>query len=164
MEHNTSFSVSLNQDNFQDSQGIVFLEKYGDIGKWLLPTITGLSAYFQGHHYIPLGIICLGLGQKYIVDTLKDLFPRPRPRPFYFGKISQEDLQSFPSSHTSGAFLSAGLSYGLYGLSNQTITLIALSALVGLSRVLSQKHWISDVTAGAALGFSAGWLCGRVFG
>lgn len=164
MEQNTSFSVSLNQDIFQDSQGIVCFEKYGDIGMWLLPTITGLSAYFQGHRYIPIGIACVGLGQKYLVDTLKHHFSRPRPRPMYFGKISKEDLQSFPSSHTSGAFLSAGLSYGLYGLSNQTITCIALSALVGLSRVLSQKHWISDVTAGAAVGFSAGWLCGKVFG
>ena len=150
--------------NFTDPVLITLLEKYGDVGCALLPTATALCAYFRGFCYIPVGILICGLAQKHFVDQLKHTFPRERPRPYYFGKRSKQDNQSFPSSHTAGAFLSVGLNYALYGLSIQTVTLIALSALVGASRVLSKKHWVSDVAAGAWIGFSAGWLAGKIFG
>lgn len=156
-------SLSSSPEGFQDPQAIALLEKFGDVGCFALPTIVGSLAYFKGYSYIPLGITILGLAQKCIVVALKASFPRERPRPFFYGKISKQDNESFPSSHTSGAFLSLGLSYGLYGLNTSTIPLVALSSLVGLSRILSKKHWPSDVFAGAAIGFSAGWLCGKVF-
>ena len=156
-------SLSSLQEDFQDPKPIVILEKYGDIGCWLLPSIVASMAYVQGYKFIPIGITVIGLAQKQLTTILKTACPKNRPRPFIYGKISKQDTESFPSSHAAGAFLSAGLSFGLYGFSSCTITYVALSALVGLSRVLSKKHWPSDVLAGAAIGFSAGALCGRIF-
>jgi membrane-associated phospholipid phosphatase len=151
------------QKDFGDSQPIVFLEKFGDIGCWILPSIVSSLAYFQGYRCIPAGIVIIGLAQKHFTTFLKSSCPKDRPRPFIYGKISKQDTESFPSSHTAGAFLSVGLSYALYDLNTYTITCFALSALVGLSRILSQKHWPSDVLAGAAIGFTCGALCGKVF-
>ncbi len=151
------------QEHFSDPQPIVFLEKFGDIGCWIMPSIIGSLAYFQGYRYIPVGTAVMGLAQKHLITALKSSFPKDRPRPYYYGKISKQDKESFPSSHSAGAFLSVGLSFGLYGFTTSTITCLALSSLVGLSRILSQKHWPSDVLAGAAIGFSVGALCGRVF-
>lgn len=160
--HNINSSSGF-QEDFQDPIAVVLLEKFGDIGCWSLPALAGSIAYLKGYSNIPVGITLLGLFQKCIVDALKAFAPRERPRPFLYGKVSKQDHESFPSSHAAGAFLSVGLSYRLHGFNTSTVALVALSSLVGLSRVLSKKHWPSDVLAGAALGFSAGALCGRVF-
>lgn len=62
---------------------------------------------------------------------------------------------SFPSGHTATAFMTATMlsreyghkspwvSYGSYGLATAT----------GLMRILNNRHWISDVMAGAAIGY-----------
>jgi undecaprenyl-diphosphatase len=105
----------------------------------------------------------MGLVQKHFLSFLKSSFPKERPRPFIYGKISKQDKESFPSSHSAGAFLSAGLSFGLFGFTTYTITCLALASLVGLSRIFSQKHWPSDVGAGAAIGFSVGAACSKIF-
>lgn len=62
---------------------------------------------------------------------------------------------SFPSGHTATAFMTAAMlsreyghkspwvSYGSYGLATAT----------GLMRIVNNRHWISDVMAGAAIGY-----------
>lgn len=151
-------------EDFDDAKPIKLLEKYGDMGCWLMPAFTASTAFFRGHRYIPIGVFILGLSQKTLVDKLKEVFPKKRPRQYYFGKTSWQDNASFPSSHTAGAFLAVGLSYSLHGATAGTITTIALASLVGLSRYLSQKHWISDISAGAAIGLSTGYLTAYIFG
>jgi membrane-associated phospholipid phosphatase len=150
-------------EDYNDPMPIKLLEKYGDISSWILPSTTAFAAFFRGHRYIPIGIAVLSLAQKALLVKLKEVFPKMRPRPYHFGKTSWQDNASFPSSHTAGAFLAVGLSYGLHGASVGTITTLALASLVGLSRYLSQKHWISDISAGAAIGASAGYLTAHLF-
>jgi undecaprenyl-diphosphatase len=58
---------------------------------------------------------------------------------------------SYPSGHTANAFAVAGsmaYSYGWKG----GIPAYATAALIGLSRVKEDRHWASDVVAGAFLG------------
>lgn len=61
------------------------------------------------------------------------------------------DHYSFPSGHTSSAFATAtSLSYS-YGW-RAGIPAYSMAALTGLSRIADNKHWASDVIAGAFLG------------
>lgn len=66
------------------------------------------------------------------------------------------DLYSFPSGHTASAFTASTLLYKEYGYRKKwTIILIYLPALVtGFTRILNNRHWFSDVLAGALIGFT----------
>ncbi|MFN3455622.1 MAG: phosphatase PAP2 family protein [Pseudobdellovibrio sp.] len=58
---------------------------------------------------------------------------------------------SFPSGHTSSAFATAtALSYA-YGW-KAGVPAFLLATSIGMARVVDNAHWLSDVTAGAALG------------
>ena len=64
---------------------------------------------------------------------------------------------SFPSSHTTAAFAAATV-FAVEYRNKPYIPIIAYSAatLVGLSRITENKHWATDVLAGAALGYLTG--------
>lgn len=75
---------------------------------------------------------------------------------------------SFPSSHTSTAFTAAGLTcihhahLPLYG-GEPADTLACAGALTlatatGLFRIIGDRHYLSDVLVGAAIGFSLGYV------
>lgn len=64
------------------------------------------------------------------------------------------DLLSFPSGHTATAFTATGLLCKEYGYKNRWIAAIIYlpAILTGLSRQLNNRHWLSDVLAGATIG------------
>lgn len=64
------------------------------------------------------------------------------------------DFLSFPSGHTATVFTSAGILCKEYGYKNKWIVaLIYLPAIVtGFTRPLNNRHWLSDVLAGAIIG------------
>ena len=84
------------------------------------------------------------------------------------GECLADNTKSFPSGHTMSAFTSAGLACAhhgglpLYGGgAPDTIACVASLALAtttGVSRVIADKHYMSDVFVGAGLGLSIGWL------
>lgn len=58
---------------------------------------------------------------------------------------------SYPSGHTSSAFTSAGVIY--YDLGPKWgIPAFVVASYIGLSRLQENKHYVSDIIAGAALG------------
>jgi membrane-associated phospholipid phosphatase len=61
------------------------------------------------------------------------------------------DDNSFPSGHTSTAFQGASFIHLRYGFF-KGLPAYAAATFVGLSRVYADKHFLSDVVAGAALG------------
>lgn len=64
---------------------------------------------------------------------------------------------SFPSGHTAGAFAAATVFAKEYRNKPWVKVLAYGSAsLIGASRITENKHWVSDVLAGAALGFFSG--------
>ncbi|WP_227768212.1 phosphatase PAP2 family protein [Hymenobacter sp. 15J16-1T3B] len=73
---------------------------------------------------------------------------RPGPTP---------DQRSFPSAHTSEAFFSATLLYEQYREQNPWIGAggYAVAAATGTMRMLNDKHWLSDVVAGAGIGIAS---------
>jgi membrane-associated phospholipid phosphatase len=64
---------------------------------------------------------------------------------------------SFPSGHTTVAFAAATV-FALEYKDKPVIPIIAYSAAtaIGLSRIVVNKHWATDVLVGAALGFLTG--------
>jgi undecaprenyl-diphosphatase len=80
------------------------------------------------------------------------------------------DGSSFPSGHAAHAVifgwlaltLTVRLRPGMAGGSALLVVGIALAVLVGLSRVYLRAHYMSDVSAGWALGVAAFAACGAV--
>jgi membrane-associated phospholipid phosphatase len=64
---------------------------------------------------------------------------------------------SFPSGHTTGAFAAATV-FAMEYRDRPLVKILAYgsASLIGLSRITENKHWVSDVLAGAALGFLSG--------
>ncbi len=98
-----------------------------------------------------------------IVNALKYTVRRPRPG------YTQDN--SFPSGHSTTAFLAATILHKEYGESISPWFSVAgygIAAGTGIARVVADKHWISDVLAGAGIGIFSGefayWLNDALFG
>ena len=100
------------------------------------------------------------------VDELKNATARPRPS----GPLASASGSAFPSGHAAHAMifpwlaltLTVRLRPGMAGSSALLAFGIAVAVLVGLSRVYLRVHYMSDVSAGWALGAAAFAACGGV--
>jgi len=88
-------------------------------------------------------------------EVLKLAVGRERP--------NGQDNKSFPSGHTSNTFALAAVAQQHYGW-KVGVPSYLLAGLMGASRVDQDKHWLSDVVAGAALGYIVGRTVVRVNG
>jgi membrane-associated phospholipid phosphatase len=103
------------------------------------------------------------------VETVKHVVHRPRPYAHYCepptaGALCKVDSRlSFFSGHTAAAFAAAaaaGEIAKMKGYRNATTirsTSLALAAATGLLRTASDRHYLSDVVVGAAVG----WVIGK---
>lgn len=80
-------------------------------------------------------------------QTFKSAVQRSRP--------DASNRLSFPSGHTSGAFAMASVFDAHYG-PKVGIPAYAAAAAIGASRIERSKHHLSDVLAGATLGYLVG--------
>jgi membrane-associated phospholipid phosphatase len=72
-----------------------------------------------------------------------------------------ENNQSFPSGHASNAFALATVAERHYGW-KVGVPAYVLAGIVGASRIQQDKHYVSDVVAGATLGYIVGRTVVRV--
>ncbi|MDZ7681985.1 MAG: phosphatase PAP2 family protein [Fodinibius sp.] len=63
---------------------------------------------------------------------------------------------SFPSGHTATAFAIV-TPWLMYYRGRITYTLMAIPVGTAIARVAKGHHWLSDVTAGAGIGFAMGY-------
>lgn len=75
----------------------------------------------------------------------------------YTAKVVRPDqstANSFPSGHTATAFMSATFLHKEYGHISPIYSVLGYtsSSYFGASRSLNNRHWISDILAGAAIG------------
>jgi membrane-associated phospholipid phosphatase len=87
--------------------------------------------------------------------VLKELVGRERP--------NGEDDKSFPSGHTASAFALAAVTERHYGW-KVGVPVYALATAVAVSRLQRDKHYLTDVIAGATLGYIVGRTVVRVNG
>lgn len=75
----------------------------------------------------------------------------------YTAKVERPDgstKNSFPSGHTANAFTNASFLHKEYGVVNPLYSIggYSMATFTGLGRNLNNRHWISDVLAGAGIG------------
>jgi undecaprenyl-diphosphatase len=95
------------------------------------------------------------LAASLLSDQLKELAGRVRPSLADHGLsalVAVPGDASFPSGHATSAFAAAGVVAALHP--RLRVPVLALAALVALSRVYLGVHYPSDVIVGAALGLA----------
>jgi undecaprenyl-diphosphatase len=106
-----------------------------------------------------LGVLVAGLIASFVlVDQIKDWTERPRPP----GGLVDADGYAFPSGHAAYATFYTWLAVTVAlrivpGLTRRGLLIgagVAVTVVVGLSRVYLDVHWLSDVSGGWALGAS----------
>ena len=107
------------------------------------------------------------LAAALVATILKETFDRLRPAfadPDFTAAVTTPTTPSFPSGHAMTAF-AAAVAVGSF-FPRLRVPLLALAALVGISRVYLGVHFALDVIAGAALGIAIGlavaWTVRRV--
>jgi membrane-associated phospholipid phosphatase len=103
-------------------------------------------------------------GHRYIARERPDVRPCQEDGG-YHGLCFGGSNASFPSGHTSAAFAGAGLVCAhhmhlpLYGGTSDTVACVASMTLAtgsGVMRIVSDRHYASDIIVGAAIGTGAG--------
>jgi undecaprenyl-diphosphatase len=97
-----------------------------------------------------LGFAC----ERALYFFLKNVLKRSRPQhsiPGYISVIQPSDQFSFPSGHTSAAFLVMGMVSTFYPV--LFLPLLFWATWVGISRVMLGVHFPTDTVAGAVLGY-----------
>ena len=126
----------------------------------LVLVVAGLLVLHK-RRWLALGWVVACTGNGVLNQTLKQMFARVRP--VHEHGFAVADGFSFPSGHTSGSVVVYGmLAYlGVRLLPPRwhlpgVLAAAALAFCMGVSRVLLQVHWASDVLAGFASGLA--WL------
>ena len=99
----------------------------------------------------------------YITKALKQIVGRARPETGLDGQAFApfSGHRSFPSGHATAAFALV-TPWVIYYPGPVTYSLFALSASTAIARIARDKHWPTDVVAGAAIGFFTARFLSRV--
>ena len=126
----------------------------------LYMVIIGWLYWRSGIESPCLQTILLGfLIERPVYFVLKNSLKRNRPEAAlinFHSIITPSDKFSFPSGHTSAAFMMATVLGFYYPL--LIITLYCWAALVGFSRVILGVHFPTDILMGIILGISSAYF------
>lgn len=135
--------------------------------------LTGLFAFVAAvlliarRRWAEFGVLLGGVVLVFVgVHEIKDAVDRPRPG----GGLIGVSGSSFPSAHAAYSTFYVWLAVTIVmrlrpGMARGALVIVAgivLTALVGLSRVYLNVHYLSDVSAGWALGAASFSLCAAV--
>ena len=146
LNHSTKEEVREDHPNF-----VAHIDSYSQF----LPaaTVFALHAFgYKGVHNTAEAAILYAMSMGIstaIIFPLKKITREARP--------DNSNFNSFPSGHTSTAFVSAEFLRREYGKSNPWLAVAgyAVATGTGMLRVYNNKHWVSDVAAGAGIGIAS---------
>jgi membrane-associated phospholipid phosphatase len=146
-----------------DGPGTVLLRIYQLSGVHVTSILVLAVLIFLALKRFWADLICLVLGTGgilLVVDRLfKPLVDRPRPSGSLLAEIQG---RSFPSGHAAGSvvfyFLTCSLLAAHYPRLRRPLFVVSSIwvSLIWLSTLYARAHWLSDIAAGAALGYV--WL------
>ena len=151
MRHNGIPNFRYHYDDFlQYTPGVALL----GMKAFSVPGMTKVGRFAVSTAFSTAIMVAVVNGVKYTVKRLRPDF---------------STHNSFPSGHTATAFMTATLLHKEYGWKYPWISILGYTAagLTGISRVLNNRHWVSDVVAGAATGIGSVhlgyYLAGLIF-
>lgn len=116
----------------------------GDILQILIPAVGfGSTLFYEEGYDGSIQFVEALAASQVTTEVLKNIVHKQRP--------DGSDYKSFPSGHTTAAFMGASFIHKRYGLKYSIPAYIG-AAFVGYSRVEADKHYVEDVVAGAAIG------------
>lgn len=155
------------QRHYSQSRVLDFTNRWG-AWKTVLPVSAGIfgtslltnNTRFQDAAFTSLQSLVM---TNITVNAGKFLFARQRPAhnegPFDM-EFAQLGATSFPSGHTATAFALV-TPWVIYYPGPVTYSLMAIPVGTAIARVAKGRHWLSDVTAGAAIGFSMAYYLSK---
>jgi undecaprenyl-diphosphatase len=129
--------------------------------------IVGAGLLAARRRWAEVGVLLAGMTLSSVgIEAVKDAVDRPRPE----GALAGYSGSSFPSGHATHAVLYVWLAVTIVlrlrpGMARGAVVVaggIALTILVGLSRVYLNVHYLSDVSGGWALGAASFAFCAAV--
>ncbi|HSD24530.1 MAG TPA: bifunctional DedA family/phosphatase PAP2 family protein [Solirubrobacterales bacterium] len=128
---------------------------------WIVYPFGALAAVMLAYRgrWGEFWVVAVGLALiAILVPEIKGWTDRPRPP----DPLISVDNSAFPSGHATQATLYTWLAVTLAvrvvpGITRRTLVIaagVALTVLVGLTRIYLRVHWMSDVSSGWALGLS----------
>jgi membrane-associated phospholipid phosphatase len=129
---------------------------------WVVGPLALIAAVVLARKRRFMELAVLVAGMVVIVgmsDAIKGWTDRPRPP----GGLVEVSGSAFPSKHAAYATFYSWLAITVAfridpGITRRSLLIVAglaATAVIGLTRVYLNVHWLSDVTSGWALGFSA---------
>jgi len=141
------------------------LSRSGDVYLYLMvPLLLWLLDVPSLGNFLTLLLVAFAI-ERTLYRSLKNTLKRPRPPnaiPGFNSLIVASDKFSFPSGHSSGAFLLATALVVVYG--GPVLAIYLWAAGVALSRVLLGVHFPGDILAGALMGSSIALACAALMG
>lgn len=138
---------------------ILTLCKYSPICMFFMYFITIIYIYIIKSPKLFLYIILPAIDVTFI-SVLRKILNKPRPYDqlnyIPIGKYKNGKGQSFPSRHTSSAFI-IGIGC-LYLNKTYGIVMLILALLIAVSRIISGVHYLKDILAGASISLILGYI------
>lgn len=151
-----------------------WIKKNGDMQLTVLPSVVVFAtagvlrrSRFLKRAAASLFICALMAGIS--VHVVKKCFGRPRPAVVQTGLAEDAGAligptvlskwNSFPSGHSSSA--ACGLMFLVMIFPRLGYAMILIVSVIGLSRVISNAHWLTDVIGGVGHGCIWGWIGGK---
>ena len=114
---------------------------WGIAGQFII--LSSIDRKSDQFRYASNAMVANGL----ITYSIKYITSKMRP--------DMSNRRSFPSGHTSASFIAATVAHKVYGRQISSPAFL-LAGLTGISRIHDNKHYLSDVIFGAALGITIG--------
>jgi hypothetical protein len=116
------------------------------IGRWVVPRATGADATNKWSH-LGFDLLRAQFLSQAMVHSMKYAIRRDRPT---------GECCAFPSGHAATAFAAASVIERHLGYRFAWPT-VAAATYVATSRLVDNRHFLSDVVFGSALGVATGW-------